>query len=289
MPRLAHLGLAVLGAALAVPGSTRAGDYPPAASPSSPAPAAPAPAEAPAAVPTPLNHRHFGRVARGLVPCEKCAAQAKERKAALEMAGPKPPAVMAGPTGPMAPVAHTQHSHGPIPVAGMPEGSRIVGCADSSNGVCKTCKALLEMPGEVTVMAPGTPTTAVAAAQPGRAVATDAMPGRAVVAAADPEPIGVMQTNYSARVPAGAMAKPAVPAMPAQPGRGPFLGEQHETKPHVLGHLFGFSAMQRDWQDKWEEKGRKKREKHAAISYDSNESKVQELPASAVYGRGGPR
>jgi hypothetical protein len=292
MPRLAHLGLAVLGAALAVPGSTRAGDYPPAASPSSPAAAAPVAAAAPAAVPTPLNHRHYGRVAKGLVPCEKCAAQAKQLKAAMAMAGPKPEAVMVAPAASMTPMAHMGHNHGPIPTAGMPEGSRIIGCAHSSNGVCKTCKALLEMPGEVMVVVPGTaaPTApTLAAAQPGRAVATDAMPGRAVVAAGDPEPIGVMQTNYSANVPAGAAAKPAAPAMPAQPGRGPFLGEQHETKPHILGHLFGFSAMQRDWQDKWEEQGRKKREKHAAVSYDSNESKVQELPSTMVFGRGAPR
>jgi hypothetical protein len=286
MPRLAHLGLAVLGAALAVPGSTRAGDYPPAASPSSPAVApvvAPAPAGAPAPVATPLNHRHFGRVARGLVPCEKCAAQAKELKAAMAVAGPKPEMVVAAPAG------HAGHNHGPIPTAGMPEGSRIVGCAHSSNGVCKTCKTLLEMPGEVVFVTPGSTAPTLAAAKPGRAVATDAMPGHAVAAAGDPEPIGVMQTNYTANAPAGAMAKPAAPTMPAQPGRGPFLGEQHETKPHVIGHLFGFSAMQRDMQDKWEEKARKKREKHAAISYDSNESKVQELPSTMVFGRGAPR
>ncbi len=282
MPRLAHLGLAVLGAALAVPGSTRAGDNPPAASPSSPAAAAPA--TTPAPVPTPLDHRHFGRVARGLVPCERCAAQARQRKAALEMAGPKPDAVV------VAPPAPVRGDHGPIPTAGMPEGSRIVGCAHSSNGVCKTCKAWLEMPGEVTVVAPGTAASTVVAGTPGRAVATDAMPGRAVVAAGDPEPIGVMQTNYSANVPAGAAAKPAAPAMPAQPGRGPYLGAQHDSSnPYVIGHLFGFSAMHRDWQDKLAEKDRKKREKHAAISYDSDQSKVEELPSTMVFGRGAPR
>ncbi len=203
----------------------------------------------------------------------------------MAVAGPKPEAVVANPA------VHTQHGRGPIPTMGMPEGSRIVGCAHSSNGVCKTCKAWLEMPGEVTVVAPGTaaPTTAVAATQPGRAVATDAMPGRAVVAAGDPEPIGVMQTNYTAHAPVGAAAKPVAPTMPAQPGRGPFLGEQRETKPHILGHLFGISAMERDWQDKLEERSRKKREKHAAISYDTNESKVQELPSAMVFGRGAPR
>jgi hypothetical protein len=143
------------------------------------------------------------------------------------------------------------------------------------------------MPGEVTYVVTGTPTM-VAASAPGRAVATDAAPGRAVVAAGEPEPIGVMRTNYSANVPAGA-AVPAPPVAPPQPGKAPYLGEQHETKPNILGHLFGFAAMHRDLQDKMDEKNRKKREKHAAISYEPSDGKVEELPAAMVYGRCGPR
>jgi hypothetical protein len=74
--------------------------------------------------------------------------------------------------------------------------------------------------------------------------------------------------------------------MAPQPGRAPFLGEQHETKPHILGHLFGFAEMKYDLQDKMDEGNRKKRAKHAAISYDATDGKVQDLPASMVFGRG---
>lgn len=264
MPRHAHLGLVALGAALAVPGPARSGDdYAPTTVPavvsSTPSPGA-----------VPLDHKHYGRVKRGLVPCEKCLAAA--RAGTLRVAAPPP-----------APAQHVHHGQIPIPTAGMPEGSRIVACAHSSNGVCATCKALLEMPGEVVMIAPGTPATVVAAA-PGRAVATDAA-GHAQVAAGEPAPIGVMRTDYAANAP----ARPAQPAMPPQPGRGPYLGESRETKPHILGHLFGLTPMHYDLQDKLGEGDRKKRQKHAAISYDASDAKVQELPASMVYGRGAPR
>ncbi len=171
----------------------------------------------------------------------------------------------------------------------MPEGSRIVACAHSSNGVCATCKALLEMPGEVVMISPGpamaAPAVAVASA-PGRAVATDTAPGHAAVAAGDPEPIGVMQTNYMANAP----AKPVQPVMPYKPGAGtPYLGEQSDSKPHILGHLFGFTEMKYDLQDKMDEGNKKKKAKHAAISYDPGDGKVQELPASMVYGPKGQR
>ena len=277
MPRLAHLSLAVLGAALAVTGSARAGDYPPAASPSTPSMAAPA------LVAAPLDHKHYGRVKRGLVPCERCLAAAKAARLAP---APPPPAE----TVVVAPSGHARHNHQVLPTAGMPEGSRIVGCAHSSNGVCATCKTLLEMPGEVMVVVPGAtaPATAVASV-PGRAVATDGAPGRAVVASGEPEPIGVMRTNYAGRAPSGAPAKPVQAALPAQPGRAPFLGEQHDTKPHILGELFGLTPMRRDLEDKMGEGARRKREKHAAISYDSTDGKVQDLPASLVFGPGMPR
>lgn len=271
MPRLAHLSLAVLGAALAVPGSARAADYPPAAPPSS----------APAVMQAPLDHKHHGRVKAGLIPCERCLAATR----AARMAPPAPPAE----TVVVAPARYPRHNSPVIPTMGLPEGSRIVACAHSSNGVCGTCKTLLEMPGEVTMVSPGSAPTMVVAAAPGRAVATDAAPGRAIVASGEPEPIGVMRTNYAGSAPAGAKAKPAQPAMPAQPGRAPFLGEQHETKPHILGQLFGITPMSNDLHDKMNEGARRKRERHAAISYDASDAKVQELPASMVFGRGMPR
>ena len=148
MPRLAHLGLAVLGAALAVPGSARAGDNPPAASPSSPA------APAPAAAPAPGRRRSTTSTSAGSTGAwspARSAPRGRTAQGSTEMAGPRPAAVAVAPAAPWL----TPHNHGPIPTAGMPEGSRIVGCAHSSNGVCATCKALLEMPGEVMMVTPG--------------------------------------------------------------------------------------------------------------------------------------
>jgi hypothetical protein len=266
---------------LAVPRSAWSGDDTPSASPSSTVSAgaavsAPVPASAPASASAPLDHKHFGRVARGLIPCEKCAAKAKAKK---EAQAAQARAVAA-------------QGHGPIPTEGMPEGSRIVGCAHSSHGVCKTCKQWLEMPGEVTVLAPGTPVTAVASSgtAPGRAVVSDAAPGRAVVAAGEPEPIGVMRTNYAATTPVAAARMPQATAVPVPANSGPYLGHDKDTSnPHVLGHLFGLSAWHRDIQNKLSEKERRRREKHAALSYEPADGKVTDLPASMVYGRQAPR
>src|SRR5262249_49490144 len=157
----------------------RAGDYPYAPA-TSPSPAVVAAAPAPVVAPAPLDHKHYGRVKRGLVPCEKCAAQAKKAQA-----------MAASPAGVVAPRGHS-HTQPITPTAGMPEGSRIAACPHSSNGVCQSCKTLLEMPGEVTYVAPGSPPIAptMVATAPGRAVATDAAPGFAVAEAGEPMPVG---------------------------------------------------------------------------------------------------
>ena len=175
-------------------------------------------------------------------------------------------------------------------VAPLPDGSRIVGCAHSQNGVCAECKALLEMPGQLTTVAPPAMTDS------GRAVASDAAPGHAVAEAGEPEPIGVMQTNFRQNagpsgMPAGMAgasgAPSAMPAAPAGPGRAPFLSDTGEARPYILAHFFGLSAMHRDIQDAREMKVRRKREAHAAISYGTTSGTVDEVPASAVFGKRG--
>jgi hypothetical protein len=277
MRRYAPLSLALLGAALAAPGSARAWQEPiPIASPSSPATVM-APSAAPAPAPVPIDHKHYGRVKRGLVPCEKCQAAQKAGK--VYQLTPSSPM-------PATPAGH-EHVHAMQNPMGIPEGSQIVGCVHSQNGVCKECRKFLEMPGQVTMAVPGTPATTVASA-PGRAVASDAAPGIAV-AEAEPEPIGVMKTNYS-QATRGATAKPAQPAMPVGPGSSPYAPQTDEHNPHVISHLFGFSAWQRDWKDMWESKSRSKRAAHAAVSYDAPPEKPAYIPASSVYGpAGSPR
>ena len=56
-----------------------------------------------------------------------------------------------------------------------------------------------------------------------------------------------------------------------------------KNSPHILSHLFGLSAIGRDRAEAWE---RRTEEKHARIAYGSpNTQPVQNVPASAVYGR----
>jgi hypothetical protein len=275
MRRHAHLSLAVLGAALTVPGMARAWQDPtspyapgPIMGVSQPGPATPTPV--PAYVP--LDHKHFGRVKSGQVPCEKCEAARKAGKPY----GVYPPAMPAN-----AAMAGRQHVPAMTNPMGLPEGSQIVGCEHSKQGVCGPCRKLLEMPGQVTMVSPGAPGGA------GHALASDAAPGFAVADSAEPEPIGLMKTNYSQAGQGGAARPVPQPAMPAGPGPAPFMSQTDEHDPHVISHLFGFSAWRRDIKDKWEAKDRRKREAHAAISYDASPEKPTELPASAVFGPSG--
>lgn len=102
---------------------------------------------------------------------------------------------------------------------------------------------------------------------------------------AEPTPIGVVQPRRGAQA-AGRMAmrssdsavrQSALPAPEPIPGGG-------SGRPHVLSHLFGFAAIGRDARDAREKKSR---ESHASIRYDEAPQKVNELPASMVYGPGG--
>ncbi len=192
----------------------------------------------------------------------------------------------------------------------MPEGVPVA-CAHSQNGVCPACKALLALPGTVTV---GAPTMAPA---PGHAVASAGAPpsmGRGNAASPvaydpsgmpEPAPIGVIQANYAQ---GGAMGMPApagmargsepgramvssgmgmgpgqggAPAMgpgpaPVQKNSGPF------PHPQIIGHLFGLSGIGNERSDA--AKFRKK-ELHAMTRYDNEGTTVNELPASTVFGK----
>jgi hypothetical protein len=254
MRTIARLSLVSLGLALAVSVTARADDAPPSRS----------------AAAAPLVHKHASHIRGKTHLCEKCAAAkaAKMKAAQVAQAGGMP--------------------------AGM-EGAKIVGCAHSKNGVCKECRTLLEMPGQISVVGSENPFPRVDVAQaPGRSVASDASsptkPGRSLVTSGEPEPIGVMKTNYTP----SASAAPA--GMPAAPGRAvvqsgsagsaPFMSPTPESSPHIIGHLFGFSEMANDFQDWRASRGKRKREAHAAIPYGQDGTKVEELPASMVFGNG---
>ena len=201
-------------------------------------------------VPVP-PHKHTGKLKLKPRLCEKCAAA-------------KP-----------APVIATANST-PLNM----EGAKIVSCSHNPNSVCKDCQALLAMPGAMMVAGPSNP------APPVR-VASDAAPGRAVVSGNEPEPIDVMRTNYAANVtPVGQPAPGRAAVKSASSGRAPFLSPSPESSPHILGHLFGVSEMRNDFKDWRGARGRQKRDAHAAVRYGPEASRVEELPASMVFGKG---
>ncbi len=289
-----HLTLASL--ALAAPLSAMAGDVP-----ASRSAAASTTVQAP-------KHKH------GLFGNKQCAACAAKAAAAAEAAAPASADVaearhcphmtngvclecssklsIVAPNGPTAPHVHT--NMGRVAQAAVPDtfaGGQIVSCSHQQNGICRECKTLLEMPGQVTVITQnGAPTA------PGRAVASDAAPAPGLVQAGEPEPIGVMRTNYS--VPTAGSPAPMAPgravvnggpaAGPAAPAVANFTPYQHasaEGSPHIIGHLFGLAPMRNDFRDWMMSRTRNKKDAHAAIPYGSTGSQVEELPASMVYGK----
>jgi 2-oxoglutarate dehydrogenase E2 component (dihydrolipoamide succinyltransferase) len=256
---LALTGLALVGLAALAPVAAQAqmqsmptnatGDYQPVPA-SNPAPAAaPAPeaqpAPAPAPVPAAAPHKHKGRVL-----CAACMAKAEKK--------------MVAPPG------------------------KIIACAHSKNGVCSACRAALEMPGPMVMMGPNDPVAPMSGGS--TMIAGASAPGRAVVAdAGDPMPVGVMQANYSQGGPAAASSSTMAAAL--APGRavasstvGPEIyqrGGNGFPRPHILGHLFGWSYFN-DGRKMQEER---KSQSHASIPYNNEGTTITDVPASVIYGK----
>ena len=196
-------------------------------------------------------------------------------------------------------------------------GAKIVACAHSKNGVCPTCRTLLEMPGTVTMGAPA-PGMAPSGEAPGHAMVSSgsqpmqpgmpmnqyaAQPAQAVYDPSmtpEPTPIGLMQTNYARpgampNMPAGAMGAAAPNSIPTagsmMPGHSlnesgvnpaPYQHKPTSSKnPHVIGHLLGVKSLGADWR---EQRSRRKTEAHASIPYNNEGTTINELPSSMVYG-----
>jgi len=123
-------------------------------------------------------------------------------------------------------------------------------------------------------------------------VVADSTPGRAVVggpaeymaAAGEPTPIGAVAPRFAAAAPTS-LAPGAGPrdsaVMPTSMASDP-ITPGPSRRPHVLSHLFGVSAIGRDWSERRE---RAKEEKHAMIPYGPQAAPVTDVPASLVYGR----
>jgi len=126
---------------------------------------------------------------------------------------------------------------------------------------------------------------------PGHAVVGDSSaPGLAVVGEAapgsEPAPVGPATQRQGFR-----LARRSAPSAPTDGSVMPSSVTSASTpmavgssgNPHVFSHLFGIAAFGRDIRDGIAAREQKKRDKHAAISYDAPNEKVTELPASMVY------
>ncbi|QEH32548.1 hypothetical protein OJF2_10250 [Aquisphaera giovannonii] len=201
----------------------------------------------------------------------------------------------------------------PPPPATLPAGAipgRVVHSHGQAAAPCAACEAAAA--GGTVVMGPTTvvsgPVTVVEglpaghATVGGPAVADASAPGHAVVgpgmdaasmAAAGPAPVGVSRAAMAAAPRTAALGgrpgsspyDPAVRATSIPPAQTGIEGAE-PGRPRILGHLFGVSAMRRDFQDMRAARQNQGRDAHAAISYDDPNKAVTDLPASMVYGRG---
>jgi hypothetical protein len=146
---------------------------------------------------------------------------------------------------------------------------------DVQTGECLTCQGRVVTPG---------PVAGGAANAPGYAVVGETMQGP------EPAPIGVARGQQ----PGWAGAPMA--AAGSRPGAGPYdpsvvatalppaqvaLAGPGSDRPHIISHLFGIPKLGRARRERED----KERQKHASITYDQSASKVNELPASLVYGK----
>jgi hypothetical protein len=106
----------------------------------------------------------------------------------------------------------------------------------------------------------------------------------------EPTPVGVVQAGFSQGGPMGMPSAVGDPSTApgravaeAGPGPAPYRhSPTSSSNPHILGHLFGWSGFGAGRADA---RMQRKLETHAMISYDNDGTTVNELPASAVYGR----
>lgn len=144
----------------------------------------------------------------------------------------------------------------------------------TEGGVCTACQA-----GQGAVVSDSASGYAV--------VGGDSAPGYAVVGgqapSADPSPIGVVQARPTqAPGRSAGTDRSVMQASNAGPAPDP-IKPAGSNRPQILSHLFGFSAIGRDYR---EARQRRKGEEHASIRYDQPEAqRVTDLPASKVYGK----
>ena len=161
----------------------------------------------------------------------------------------------------------------PPPPAPIPDGAIV------SQGECMTCQSGPIVSGPMIVQDGSTP---------GHAVVGGAAPGYAVVGgevpSGEPTPIGMVNPSLASSVPPAAAGRPGTmdrSLTPTSMAPNPIRPKTHND-PRVISHLLGISDLGRGRRAARE---RKEREDHARISYGPTNSRVNEVPASVIYGR----
>ena len=171
----------------------------------------------------------------------------------------------------------------PIAAGAMMHGQVVV----AQPGTCDVCQGSGVVSGPVTMVDASAPGYAVVDG-PGMMANANA-PGYAVVggdaSGPEPSPIGVSRSGQDPRMaamgprPGAGAYDPSVVPTSIPPAQDAVAGPGH-NRPHIIGHLLGLptiGVLRR-------ERESKERQKHAAIAYDQPGKKVDELPASMVYG-----
>ena len=170
----------------------------------------------------------------------------------------------------------------------LPPGATIQGPVSAAQvSPCAVCQGNGVVSGPVMMANGSAPGYAVV---DGQGMMADAnAPGYAVVGGdatgPEPSPIGVSRSGQDPRMaamrpqPGAGAYDPSVVPTSIPPAQDAVAGPGH-NRPHIIGHLLGLptiGALRR-------ERESKERQKHAAIAYDQPGQKVDELPASMVYG-----
>lgn len=231
------------------------------------------------------RHEHKGLLGRRN--CNEC-----QRQRAMERDGinvPPPPAM------PAAIAAHQRghaHAHATAAPAGAAGTTGCVACEADAAAMGGTI-----VPGSIVV-------TDSASMPPGRAVvggtevAADFPAGRAVVGGPEPSPVGVARasqgnfTPVAAAVAAGGTQGPlrdpsVMPSSMIPPAQTAIGADTGTPRPRIIKHMLDLPDLGGIGRSVRANRSRASREAHAAISYDAPNGKVDELPASMVYGKGG--
>ena len=162
--------------------------------------------------------------------------------------------------------------HIPPPPSAIPDGAIV------SGEECTTCRSAPMVSG---------PMTFQDGSAPGHAVVGGAASGYAVVGGevppGEPTPIGAINPGLASNIPPAAAGRPGTmdPSLtPTSMAPNPIRPKMHND-PRVVSHLLGLPDLGRG---RRAAQVRKEREAHAKISYGPTNARVNDVPASLIYG-----